>query len=89
MIKGLERKIMLLKGTNSKYFDEAYFIMKDDITYCDDSEILKEAEKIIFSAEGCKRIKRADKRTSAKIALFTIAGAFIGLLCGLIIGLII
>lgn len=88
MIKGLERKIMLLKSTNSRYFDEAYFIMKDDLISCDDSEILREAEKIIFCAEGCKRVKKS-KRGALRIVLFSILGALIGFGLGICFALII
>lgn len=83
MIKGLERKVVLLKNTNSRYFDEAYFIMKDDLTSFDDGEILREAERIMFSAEGCKRIKGTKKKRILKIALFTILGALLGFGMGL------
>lgn len=78
MIKGLERKMMLLKSTNSKYFDEAYFIMKDDISLYDEGEILREAEKIMFSAETCKRIKKSNKRNVLKAFLFSVLCLVIG-----------
>ena len=70
MIKGLERKMMLLKSTNSKYFDEAYLIMKDDISLYDEGEILREAERIMFNAETCKRVKRSNKKSALKSFLF-------------------
>lgn len=83
MIKGLERKMMLLKSTNSKYFDEAYFIMKDDISLYDEGEILREAERIMFSAETCKRIKKTSKRNFLKAFLFSLLGALVGFGAGL------
>lgn len=83
MIKGLERKMMLLKSTNSKYFDEAYFIMKDDLTSFDEGEILREAERIMFSAEVCKRVKAKKKKDALKIALFSISSGLIGFGTGL------
>ncbi len=89
MIKGLERKIMLLKSTNSKYFDEAYFIMKDDIITCDEGEILREAERIMFSAETCKRVKRSNKKEAFKILGFSLLGLFLGFGGGLCLAFII
>lgn len=79
-MKGTQRKIIFLKSTKSKRFDEAYFVLKDDLINDDEDEILKEAEKILFSAEGCKK-KREKKRLSFK-------GAFLfslGLFCGVVL----
>lgn len=79
-MKGTQRRIIFLKSTKSKRFDEAYFVLKDDLINDDEDEILKEAEKILFSAEGCKK-KREKKRLSFK-------GAFLfslGLFCGVIL----
>ena len=84
MIKGLERKMMLLKSTNSKYFDEAYLIMKDDISVYDEGEILREAERILFSAETCKRIKRSNKKRTFKSFLILVLGVLLGLSAGLL-----
>lgn len=79
-MKGTQRRIIFLKCTKSKRFDEAYFVLKDDLINDDEDEILKEAEKILFSAEGCKK-KREKKRLSFK-------GAFLfslGLFCGVVL----
>lgn len=79
-MKGTQRRIIFLKSTKSKRFDEAYFVLKDDLINDDEDEILKEAEKILFSAEGCKK-KREKKRLSFK-------GAFLfslGLFCGVVL----
>ncbi len=82
-MKGTQRRIIFLKSTKSKRFDEAYFVLKDDLINDDEDEILKEAEKILFSAEGCKK-KREKKRLSFK-------GAFLfslGLFCGVVLTII-
>ena len=31
MLQGTEKKILFLKSTKSKHFNEAYFILKDDV----------------------------------------------------------
>lgn len=82
-MKGTQRRIIFLKSTKSKRFDEAYFVLKDDLINDDEDEILKEAEKILFSAEGCKK-KREKKRLSFK-------GAFLfslGLFCGVVLTIV-
>lgn len=79
-MKGTQRRIIFLKSTKSKRFDEAYFVLKDDLINDDEDEILKEAEKILFSAEGCKK-KREKKRLSFKgFFLFSL-----GLFCGVVL----
>jgi hypothetical protein len=82
-MKGTQRKIIFLKSTKSKRFDEAYFVLKDDLINDDEDEILKEAERILFSAEGCKK-KREKKRLSFKgFFLFCL-----GLFCGTIFSIV-
>ncbi len=51
MIKGCQKKIIHLKNTGSPYFEEAYFILKDDSTHllCE-NDMVKEALKIAESS---------------------------------------
>lgn len=81
MIKGCEKRIIFLESTKSKYFDQAYLVMKDDIYTCDEGKILNEAERIIFGAESLKNDEKAKriKRTWKNILLFSI-GFFSGLI---------
>ena len=58
MIKGCQKKIIFLESTKSKYFDQAYLVMKDDLCTMDEKEVLAEAEKIIFGAEHCKKVTK-------------------------------
>lgn len=78
MASGRERKIIHLKSTKSKRFDEAYLILKDGLINYDDGEIVKEAERILFSAEELKR-KRGRKGGGVfKCAFFLSLGFFLG-----------
>ena len=77
MLQGTERKIIFLKSTKSKHFDEAYFVLKDDIVNDNEHEILCEAERIIFTAEELKR-KRQKRPVSFKGVFFLSLGAFLG-----------
>lgn len=79
MLQGTQRKIIFLKSTKSKHFDEAYFVLKDDVTNDDESEILLEAEKIIFNVDCCKR-KKQKKRVSFKGAFLFSLGVFLATL---------
>ncbi|MBQ8546384.1 MAG: hypothetical protein IJ437_05540 [Clostridia bacterium] len=84
MIKGCEKKIIFLESTKSKYFDQAYLVMKDDIYTCDEGEILGEAERIIFGAEGCKKPKKKEKGKALNIWRGILSFSF-GLLSGLVL----
>ncbi len=81
MIKGCQKKIIFLESTKSKYFDQAYLVMKDDIYTCDEGEILSEAERIIFGAEYCKKVKKK------KISSFSIWKSILYFSLGLLFGL--
>ena len=84
MIKGCEKKIIFLENTKSKYFEQAYLVIKDDIYTCDEGEILGEAERIIFGAEGCKKAKKKQKRNMLDIWRGVLSFCF-GLLSGLLL----
>ncbi len=78
MASGRERKIIHLKSTKSKRFDEAYLILKDGLINYDDGEIVKEAERILFSAEELKRKRGRKKGGAIKCAFFLSLGFFLG-----------
>lgn len=46
-MRGCERKIILLKGTESQMFDEAYFLVRRDFEKRGKEEFLREAERIV------------------------------------------
>ena len=48
MLKGCQRRIIMVKDTGSPYFDSAYFVIKSGIpSSCRDSDMLTEAHKMI------------------------------------------
>ena len=65
--KGCERKMVVIKNTGSSYFDEAYFILKEQRGNCRLNEIdmIAEANRIVNENTLCgtkelKRSKRPD-----------------------------
>lgn len=80
MVSGRERKIIHLKSTKSKRFDEAYLVLKDGVGSYDDYEILKEAERILFSAEELKKKRAKKNKGYIKCAFFFSLGLFVGTL---------
>lgn len=50
MIKGTQRRIIMVKDTESPYFDSAYFVIKSDIAATHrESDILTEANRMLES----------------------------------------
>lgn len=50
MIKGIQRRIIMVKDTESPYFDSAYFVIKSDISATHrESDILTEANRMLES----------------------------------------
>ncbi len=48
MLKGCQRRIIMVKDTGSQYFDSAYFVIKSDLPQsCKDSDMLSEAHRMI------------------------------------------
>ena len=46
-MRGCERKIIMLKGTDSEIFDEAYFLIRRDFKDGEEREIVDEAMRIV------------------------------------------
>lgn len=52
MLKGCQKRVVVLNDTKSRYFDSAYFILKSDIPQNKCSrDILREAEALINSVD--------------------------------------
>ena len=47
MYTGTQKKAIVLKNTQNCIFEEAYFILKDDFKNIKESEMVKEANKIL------------------------------------------
>ncbi|MBQ7353732.1 MAG: hypothetical protein IJW54_07015 [Clostridia bacterium] len=77
MINGYERRIMQLRNIKSPYFDEAYFVMKDNCEHFIESEVLCEAERIL----GTTKISKRKKGVFGRL-IYTFS-------CGLLLGAII
>ncbi len=78
-MRGCERKIILLKGTESQMFDEAYFLVRRGFEQHSSDEIVREAERIINRNTTRKRVT-ADARTLAYLAIGMALGVLMTLL---------
>ena len=68
MLKGTQRKVIVLKDTQSGIFDEAYFIVKKsaDSKNLTTNDMVMEAERIIkLSASGERETKKQPSNLTA------------------------
>ncbi len=79
-MRGCQRKIILLKGTDSQIFDEAYFLLRRDVEDRGQEEIVREAQRIVDRNTTRRRRRRLCKRD---ILAFVI-GAVCGIVCGIL-----
>ena len=79
-MRGCERKIIMLKGTNSEIFDEAYFLIRRDFKEEKGAEIVREAQRIVDMNTTRRRAR--SKRKSERIAFAV--GVFVGFAVGLL-----
>ena len=75
MLKGAQKRMIVVKTGDSDIFEEAYFVMRHD-TVAKRTDMLAEAEKII---EGCSQ-KR--KKTVVSIQNRTLLFSLLSFLCG-------
>ena len=73
-MRGCQRQIIMLKGTDSQIFDEAYFLLRKDFDRSrgDEGELVREAERLVALNTTRRRV-----RVVSKWALFA-AGMLAG-----------
>lgn len=99
MIKGCQKKIILVKDTKSRYFDSAYFVIKGDLPEAStDSDMLAEAHRIIADcvaqmglANVCKAKLSPAAKKRRKIIAFVVGAllAPLALACATVIFVVI
>jgi hypothetical protein len=84
MIKGINKNMIVVKNTGSRYFEEAHFIVKNGASDCSERDLLKEASKIVRNVltESGKMSKPKGKvvRWITTILLSFLSGAALGIL---------
>ena len=67
MLKGCQRRIIMVKDTGSPYFDSAYFVIKSEIpSSCRNSDMLAEAHKMIERYEKEEQKETIQQRKASK-----------------------
>ncbi len=73
MLKGAQKRMIVVKTANSRVFEEAYFVMRTD-TVSADGDMVGEANRIIENCSGTRREKKMRSLSRA----FAVIGAFMG-----------
>lgn len=94
MVKGCQRRIIMLKDTGSRYFDSAYFILRSELPRsCSEQDMLREAQHIV---DGCvpepfsatepmiKSRSRAGRRSYDSLIAYFSGAATVGAVAGAI-----
>ena len=60
MIKGAQKQMIVVKTSASRYFDEAYFVLKNDVSTKkrNRTDLLTEANRILKESESTRTGKR-------------------------------
>ena len=83
-MRGCERRIIMLKGTSSEIFDEAYFLLRKDFKNdADENGIVDEARRIV----SLNTTKRRMKNTPQKNWIFFAAGILLGGAVGVLLAI--
>lgn len=79
-MRGCQRKIIMLKGTDSEIFDEAYFLIKRDFKDGESKGIVDEAMRIA-DMNQIRRTEKDNGKNERKVFFF---GALIGFTLGML-----
>ena len=59
MVKGISRQVILVQSPEPKLFDQAIFILKEDMgEVITDEALLREAQRVIRDGDGSSRKRR-------------------------------
>ena len=79
MIKGCQKRVIQIKSPKSEIIEEAYFILKDSEEEREESDIVREAERLL---DACEKRDTPQKRFRFSLdeVIFFLAGVALSLL---------
>ena len=84
-MRGCERRIIMLKGTDSEIFDEAYFLLRKDLKESEgECEMLSEAHRIV----SLNTTRRRSRKLFGGGALLFFSGSVLGAAVAVIFAII-
>lgn len=88
LLRGCHRRMICIKSANSRLFDEAFFVLREEGAAVGEHDMLAEANRILEEhLLPARRTRRADRRTHRlSLLLSFLAGALCaGLICLLLV----
>ena len=90
MVRGCQKKIIYLKNTQSNMFEEAYFVIKDNLFYEKDREgdMIDEANRILkesFNIEESESFARKTLQFLKKYSISFLSGLLLGIIITILI----
>ena len=78
MVKGCERRLVIYKSKNSKYFSEVHFIMKEDLDTKKEKrrDIIAEANKIVEEANMQNEAGKQKRKKLSNLLFFLLGCIF-------------
>lgn len=73
-MRGCARKVVVLRGTASQMFDEAYFLLRPGFEKHAQAEMLCEAQRIVERSTTRRRTRRVSLRDAVCFAIGALAG---------------
>ena len=84
---GIQKNVIVIRNTGSRFFEQAYFILRPAAEQCRESDIVAEANRIVARAEEMQK----EPRLSHKRAFFARCSGLVacaaGFVCGLLVSL--
>ena len=59
MVKGISRQVIVVQSPDPKLFEQAIFILKEDVRGVTDEELLKQANKALHGSKVERRSRRS------------------------------
>ena len=79
MLKGIQKRMIVVKTVGNRYFDSAYFILKNSSEPFDEGSLLREAKGIVKENLAKRRTPKRSENAWRKQRIFFFFG---GLSCG-------
>ncbi len=91
MLKGIQKEMVMIRTTDSRFFETAYFVLRPaSDRECDRNTLVAEANRIVNDVCGEKRAKSSEvKRRRRKNILLFLSGSTAGavlVILGLLLG---
>ena len=87
MLKGAQKRMIVIKTSDSKFFEEAYFVVKPNADE-DELDMIAEADRIATKVIDRKKSEKKMRAIGKKNIIFCLCGAIGGIFMGILVALV-